>query len=57
MTAHALHEALKLPAKERRRRADAARRIVRENDLNRWIDQQLHDLEELSRPLTRRLAG
>ena len=57
MTAHALHEALKLPAKERRRRADAARRIVRENDLNRWIDQQLHDLEELSPPLARRLAG
>jgi trehalose 6-phosphate synthase len=57
MTARALYQALNMPAKERRQRAEAARRIVRENDLRRWIDQQLSDLREISRKEAHRLAG
>jgi trehalose 6-phosphate synthase len=56
-TARALDSALKLPAAERKRRSNAAKHIVRRNDLNRWIDQQLHDLEEISGSRTSRLAG
>jgi trehalose 6-phosphate synthase len=56
-TARALDRALQLPAAERKRRSDTAKRIVRRNDLNRWIDQQLHDLEEISGSRPTRLAG
>ena len=43
--AEALHEALELPAAERRARLEAIRRHVRENDIGAWIEQQLEDLE------------
>ncbi|MGH7903879.1 MAG: alpha,alpha-trehalose-phosphate synthase (UDP-forming) [Candidatus Dormibacteraceae bacterium] len=46
-TADALYEALSLPADERRRRGDAIRRVVRTNDIDRWISHQLQDLRDL----------
>jgi trehalose 6-phosphate synthase len=43
--AEALHEALELPAPERRTRLEAIRRQVREHDIALWIDGQLEDVE------------
>jgi trehalose 6-phosphate synthase len=43
--AEALHEALELPAGERRARLEAIRRHVREHDIGAWIEAQLVDLE------------
>jgi trehalose 6-phosphate synthase len=43
--ADALHEALTLPAAERRRRAEAIRARVRGHDIREWIDAQLTDLD------------
>ena len=43
--ADALYEALTLPPVERRRRAEAIRGHVRTNDIQRWIDAQLRDLD------------
>ncbi len=46
--ADALHEALELPAAERRRRAAAIRTYVREHDLAAWLAAQLADLDQVS---------
>ena len=46
--AEALHEALELPADERRSRAEAIRAHVREHDLTDWLDRQLADLDRVS---------
>src|SRR5205807_4290268 len=43
--AEALHQALAMPADERRRRADGLREHVREHDVKRWIAGLLGDLE------------
>lgn len=43
-TVRALHEALVMPAEERRRRAEALRATVRERDLAHWLEQQFQDL-------------
>jgi trehalose 6-phosphate synthase len=43
--AEALHEALALPAGERRTRLDAIRQQIREHDVGAWIETQLEDLE------------
>ncbi len=43
--AEALHAALSLPREERRRRAEALRAQVRENDVARWLDGLLGDLD------------
>ena len=48
--ADAIHEALELPAAERRARAGAIRSHVREHDLQAWISAQLADLDRVSRP-------
>jgi trehalose 6-phosphate synthase len=44
--AEAIHEALTMGPGERRRRIQAIREQVRENDIGAWIDAQLGDLEE-----------
>jgi trehalose 6-phosphate synthase len=56
-SADALYEALMMPAEERRRRSREAKATIRANDISRWIDRQLHDLEEVSRLQPSRLAG
>jgi trehalose 6-phosphate synthase len=43
--ARALHEALELPADERRARIEGLRRHVREHDVGAWIAAQLADLD------------
>jgi trehalose 6-phosphate synthase len=43
--ADAIHEALVMPAVERRRRIVAIRETVREHDINAWIATQLEDLD------------
>jgi trehalose 6-phosphate synthase len=43
--AEAIERALALPVEERRARADAIRRHVREHDIGAWIDAQLEDLD------------
>ncbi|HEX7625437.1 MAG TPA: trehalose-6-phosphate synthase, partial [Gaiellaceae bacterium] len=43
--AEALHEALSLPEQERHRRAEAIRAQVRANDVTRWIQGLLADLD------------
>ncbi len=48
--AAAIHEALGLPAAERRTRAEAIRAHVREHDLERWLSDQLADLDRVSSP-------
>jgi trehalose 6-phosphate synthase len=46
--ADAIHEALTMPADERRRRIEAIRAYVREHDITAWIDAQLRDLAMLA---------
>jgi trehalose 6-phosphate synthase len=46
--AQAIYEALELPAGERRRRAEAIRAHVRENDVETWIEAQLADLDRVA---------
>ena len=43
--AEAIHEALEMPASERRARIEAIRAHVREHDLTAWIGAQLSDLD------------
>jgi trehalose 6-phosphate synthase len=43
--ARALHEALELPADERRTRIEGIRAHVRSHDLSAWIAAQLADLD------------
>jgi trehalose 6-phosphate synthase len=45
--AEALHDALTMPAGERRRRLDAIRSHVREHDVNEWLDLQLAALDRV----------
>jgi trehalose 6-phosphate synthase len=42
--ADAMHEALTMPAPERRERLHAAADIVRRNDVAKWLDAQVADL-------------
>ena len=46
--AEALHEALSMGADERRRRADGLRAHVRENDVARWLQGLLDDVDAVS---------
>jgi trehalose 6-phosphate synthase len=46
--AEALHAALSLPREERRRRAEALRAQVRENDVARWLEGLLGDVDPVS---------
>jgi trehalose 6-phosphate synthase len=51
--AQAIHEALLMPAEERRRRLEAIRAHVRTHDIEAWIEAQLADLDRV-RALARR---
>jgi len=46
--AEALHEALSMEEGERRRRAEAIRAQVRENDVSKWVEGLLGDLDRVS---------
>jgi trehalose 6-phosphate synthase len=46
--AEALHEALSMPLEERRRRCGAITDYVRRNDVEKWSNDQLDDLDRLS---------
>jgi trehalose 6-phosphate synthase len=48
-TVRALHQALTMPGDERRRRSEALRQIVIDEDIIRWLEHQLSDLTALSR--------
>ncbi|MCI0784642.1 MAG: trehalose-6-phosphate synthase [Chloroflexi bacterium] len=48
-TVRALHQALTMPSDERRRRSEALRQIVIDEDIIRWLEHQLSDLTALSR--------
>jgi trehalose 6-phosphate synthase len=45
--ADALHQALTMPHAERRARADAVRAVINENDIAKWLQTQMADIEEL----------
>ena len=47
--ADAIHEALTMPAGERRERIEGIRKHVRANDISRWIENQLADMAEAVR--------
>ena len=51
--AQAIHEALELPAAERRRRLDAIRAQVREHDLAAWAEAQLADFARVEKAARR----
>src|SRR6266516_1547633 len=46
-TAQALYKALTLPSDERRIKAALARQIVERQDLNKWLQRQIADINEL----------
>jgi len=48
--AEAIHQALELPAEERRRRLEGIRAHVRANDVAAWADAQLADLDRVRWP-------
>ena len=43
----ALHEALSMPAEERKRRAEALKKSIEEEDIHLWLYQQLSDINAL----------
>ena len=46
-TAQALYKALTLPKDERRAKAALARQSVEHNDLNKWLNRQIRDINDL----------
>jgi trehalose 6-phosphate synthase len=46
-TAEALYKALTMPQDERKQLAERARHEVEQDDLNAWIDQQVHDINQV----------
>jgi len=48
--ANALYQALTMPRAERRARLEQCVAVVRENDLGKWLERQLADIETLYRP-------
>jgi trehalose 6-phosphate synthase len=46
-TAEAIYKALTMPQDERRQLAQRARHEVEQDDLKTWIDQQVHDINEI----------
>ncbi len=46
-TAQALYKALTLPSDERKIKAALARQIVERQDLNKWLQRQIADINEL----------
>ncbi len=55
-TAQALYTALLLPSDERRIKAALARQIVERQDLNRWLQRQIADINELLDRLPSRIS-
>jgi trehalose 6-phosphate synthase len=53
--AEALHQALSMPADERAARSEQIKRIVRENNVEKWLAAQQHDIA-LKQAATRRRA-
>jgi trehalose 6-phosphate synthase len=49
-TAEAIHAGLTMPLKDRHRMNEAAREVVRTNDIARWISHQAQDLRDLVPP-------
>ena len=47
-TIRALHEALTMDPAERKRRAEALKRTIEEEDITRWLFHQFHDLRQLA---------
>jgi trehalose 6-phosphate synthase len=47
-TANAMHQALVMGAEERSRRNEAAREVIRTNDIARWITRQVQDIRDLA---------
>ena len=47
-TVRALHEALTMPEDERRRRAEALKASITEEDITTWLERQFQDLIQLS---------
>ena len=45
----ALHEALNMPAEERKRRAAALKSLIQEEDITFWLERQFSDLMAMSR--------
>jgi trehalose 6-phosphate synthase len=45
--AEALHRAITMPAEERRARLSASRAVVERNDADRWLEQQLQDVDQI----------
>jgi trehalose-6-phosphate synthase len=43
-----MHEAIVMGAEEKRRRNEAAREVVRTNDIARWITRQVQDIRDLA---------
>ncbi len=46
-TAEAIYQGLTMSADERRKRSEAAREVVRTNDISRWITRQVQDIRDL----------
>jgi len=46
-TAEAIYQGLTLSSEERRKRNEAAREVVRTNDISRWITRQVQDIRDL----------
>jgi len=46
-TADAIYQGLKMGAEERKNRNEAARDVVRTNDISRWITRQVQDTRDL----------
>ncbi len=46
-TADALYEGLMMSAEDRKKRNEAAREVVRTNDISRWITRQVQDIRDL----------
>jgi trehalose 6-phosphate synthase len=47
-TIRALHEALTMDPAERKRRAEALKKTIEEEDITRWLFHQFHDLRQLA---------
>ncbi len=46
-TADAIYQGLTISAEERKKRNEAAREVVRTNDISRWITRQVQDIRDL----------
>src|SRR2546422_160136 len=48
-TVRALHQALNMPAEERKRRAAALKSLIQDEDITYWLERQFADLMAISR--------